>query len=156
MEGCLSLTGKIKLLFAEFWNILFETSFLFLSPSPPLPFFPIKLKSISLMKSKAFKPSLTFMIAIFHWINIILYTFCWRHRLLLFAGESVSNIFKHCFVHNRWLKLETVRTGLLNPHPLSGTEDIMKPDISGFFPWSAPDFRPAQRGAKQRQNGTCP
>lgn len=73
-------------------TFLFEISFVFLSPPPPLPFFPIKLKSISLIKSKAFKSRLMFMIAIFPWINKIFYTSCWRHRLLLFAGESRSNI----------------------------------------------------------------
>lgn len=73
-------------------TFLFEISFLFLSPPPPLPFFPIKLKSISLIKFKAFKSRLMFMIAIFPWINKIFYTSCWRHRLLLFAGESSSNI----------------------------------------------------------------
>lgn len=70
-------------------TFLLEIYFSFLSP---LPFFPVKLKSISLINSNAFKPSLTFMIAIFPCINKILYTFCWRCRLLLFVGKSGSNI----------------------------------------------------------------
>ena len=73
-------------------TFLFEISFLFSSTPPALPLFPIKLKSISLMKSKAFKSSLTFTIAIFPWINKIPYASRWSHRLLLFAGESGSNI----------------------------------------------------------------
>lgn len=71
-------------------TFLFEISLSFLSPLHPS--FPIKLKSISLINSNAFKPSLIFMIAIFPCINKILYTFSWRHRLLLFAGKSGSNI----------------------------------------------------------------
>lgn len=73
-------------------TFLFEISFLFSSPPSPFLLFPIKLKSISLMKSKAFKSSLTFTIAIFPWINKIPYASCWSHRLLLFAGKNGSNI----------------------------------------------------------------
>lgn len=137
-------------------TFLFEISFLFSSPPSPFPLFPTKLKSISLMKSKAFKSSLTFTIAIFPWINKIPYVSCWSHRLLLFAGESGNNNFKHCFMHKGKGKLKTVRTRLLSSHSLLETTVIMKPDVLHCLPWSTPDCRAAQRGTQQRGNRSCP
>lgn len=151
---------KLKSWIRGLGTFLFEISFSFLSPLPPLPFFPIKLKSISLMKSKAFKPSLTFLIAIYPWINKILHIFCWRHRILLFAGDSHSNILNTvlCTKTNKSWKLWELGCSI----PIFYQElewMIMKPDILRCFPWSGaalPGCRDAKRGTQQRWKGINP